>query len=233
MASISIKLDTRSVKKDGTSPIVALVSAGSGKSFRMPLGISVSSKEWDANKSIVKSHPSRLSYNIIISQAQSNLKAKLLNLDIEGRLANMELKDIQFVLKRALRGQDENNDLRVVPMFDMYIEGLTKTSTKGIYELTKRKIVEYYGDILLSSINVSWLKDFERRLLKLYKKNGVSIHMRNLRAVINDAMNRELLTNYKYPFRIYKIPKEPTAKRDLSIEDIRLIRDYDAEPEMR
>lgn len=233
MASISIKLDTRSVKKDGTSPIVALVSAGSGKSFRMPLGISVSSKEWDANKSIVKLHPSRLSYNIIISQAQSNLKAKLLNLDIEGRLANMELKDIQFVLKRALRGQDENNDLRVVTMFDMYIEGLTKTSTKGIYELTKRKIMEYYGDILLSSINVSWLKDFERRLLKLYKKNGVSIHMRNLRAVINDAMNRELLTNYKYPFRIYKIPKEPTAKRDLSIEDIRLIRDYDAEPEMR
>ena len=118
-------------------------------------------------------------------------------------------------------------------MFDLYIDGLTNSGTKKIYDLTKRKIVELYGDILISSINVSWLKDFERKLMDTHKKNGINIHMRNIRAIINDAMSRELLTNYTYPFKAYKMPKEQTAKRDLSIDDIRIIRDYKTEPEMR
>ena len=233
MASISIKLDTRSVKKDGTSPVVALISAGKGKSFRLPIGISVSAKEWDNAKGIVRSGDNKLSYNLIISRIESSLKAKLLEMEIDGRLDSMDMENIKIVLKKTTKGGNDDNSPHLAEMFDLYIEGLTNPGTKRIYNLTKRKIVELYGDILLSSINVSWLKDFERKLISTHKKNGVNIHMRNLRAIINDAMSRELLTNYIYPFRVYKMPKEQTAKRDLSIDDIRTIRDYAAEPEMR
>lgn len=233
MANTSIKLDTRSVKKDGTSPIVALISVGAGKSFRLPLGISISSKEWDIAKGSVKSGLNKLSYNLIIARAEASLKAKLIELDIEGRLDSIEMANLKILLKKTLHGQADDNSPRIAEMFDLYMEGLQNTSTRQVYDLTKRKILEFYGDILLSSINVAWLKDFERKLMRTYKKNSINIQMRNLRAIINDAINRELLTNYTYPFRIYKLPKEQTAKRDLSIDDIRTIRDYDAEPEMR
>ena len=86
MASISIKLDTRSIKKDGTSPVVALVSAGKGKSFRLPIGISVSTKEWDSTKGIVRYGDNKLPYNLIISRIESSLKEKLLELLLKSRV---------------------------------------------------------------------------------------------------------------------------------------------------
>lgn len=233
MATISIKLDTRSTKKDGTSPIVVLFSHGKNRAFRIPIGISLNAKEWDSTKGIVKSGINKLSYNHLISTIQSNLKTKIFELEVVGHLDSMPIENIKTILKRVINGGGDNDSPRVIEMFDLYIGGLTNAGTQRIYELTKRKIVEFYGDILLSSINVAWLKDFERKLMRTHKKNGINIHMRNLRAIINDAMNRELLTNYNYPFRVYKMPKEQTAKRDLSIDDIRIIRDYDAEPEMR
>lgn len=233
MATISIKLDTRSVKKDGTSPIVALFSDGAGRTFRLPLGISISTKEWDSAKECVKSGNNKTSYNYIISAVESNLKAKIYELETSGRLSYMDVQNIKLLLSRAIKGEKGDNSPRIGEMFDLYMGGLSNIGTRKIYDSTKRKIIEAYGDILISTINVAWLKDFERKLICSHKKNGVNLHMRNLRAIINDAMNRELLTNYNYPFRVYKMPKEQTAKRDLSIEDIRIIRDYDAEPEMR
>lgn len=51
--------------------------------------------------------------------------------------------------------------------------------------------------------------------------NGRAIHMRNLRAIFNDAINNDITTNY--PFRKFKIRTEATCKRSYSIDIIRKI----------
>ena len=56
------------------------------------------------------------------------------------------------------------------------------------------------------------------------KINAYAIHLRNIRAVFNYAINEEYTT--LYPFRKFKIKKEETRKRSLTVEQIRMLRDY-------
>ena len=67
---------------------------------------------------------------------------------------------------------------------------------------------------------------------KTCKINTRSIHMRNLRAVFNSAIDEDIIEQNLYPFRKFKIKKEATAKRSLTVEEIRTIRDYPCEPHM-
>ena len=52
--------------------------------------------------------------------------------------------------------------------------------------------------------------------------------MKNIRAVFNYAIDEEV--TLKYPFRKFKIKKEQTRKRCLSVEELRLLKNYDVEP---
>ena len=117
MATISIKLDTRSTKKDGTSPIVVLFSHGKNRAFRIPIGISLNAKEWDSTKGIVKSGINKLSYNHLISTIQSNLKTKIFELEVVGHLDSMPIENIKTILKRVINGGGDNDSPRVIEMF--------------------------------------------------------------------------------------------------------------------
>ena len=233
MASIKIALDTRTQKKDGTHPVIAVVSAGRNRSFRLPLGFSVAAANWNAAKTCVKNHSSSLTYNMVITKAYTRLTEKLLTLEFEGRLDGISLSVLQQILKRAMQGGADSNSPMLIEAFDTYISNLNNDATIYLYKHTRDRLVAEYGDIPLSSIDVAFLKKWESTMRQSLQVNGIGQQMRNLRAVINNAINTGALTNYTYPFRAYKIPKEPTAKRDLSIDDIRVIRDYNAEPEMR
>lgn len=59
------------------------------------------------------------------------------------------------------------------------------------------------------------------------KVNAYAIHLRNIRAVFNYCINEEYTT--LYPFRKFKIKKEATRKRCLSVEQLRILRDYKCE----
>lgn len=73
-----------------------------------------------------------------------------------------------------------------------------------------------------------WLSNFESWMAESgMKVNAYSIHLRNIRAVFNYAIDEEITT--LYPFRKYKIKKEETRKRALSVEQLRLLRDYPCE----
>lgn len=73
-----------------------------------------------------------------------------------------------------------------------------------------------------------WLSNFESWMAESgMKVNAYSIHLRNIRAVFNYAIDEETTT--LYPFRKFKIKKEETRKRSLTIEQIRILKDYPCE----
>lgn len=59
------------------------------------------------------------------------------------------------------------------------------------------------------------------------KVNAYAIHLRNIRAVFNWAIDEEYTSNY--PFRKFKIQSEVTRKRSLTVEQLRTLRDYPCE----
>lgn len=118
-----------------------------------------------------------------------------------------------------------------VKHFKKFISGKTNTGTKGVYKHTLDKIRAFDSDIDKKSfedITLQWLTDFENFCARTASKNARNIHLRNIRAVFNNAIDYEITT--AYPFRRLKIRPEATRKRSLSVEELRRLFDYTVEP---
>lgn len=108
---------------------------------------------------------------------------------------------------------------------DEFVALKQKRSTIELYHNTRVKILDFYGDCSLDLIDKKWLMSFEDYMIKSgLKTNTRSIHMRNLRAVFNYAIDEGITCNY--PFRKFTIKKEETRKRSLTVEQLITLRDY-------
>ena len=112
----------------------------------------------------------------------------------------------------------------VEDMFADYAE-LKYEGTRLILERTCRKVLEFDRAVTFDAIDKKWLERFAAWLEKDGANvNGIAHHMRNLRAVVNYAIDEEITSTYG--FRKYRIKQTQTAKRDLTVEQLRVLRDY-------
>lgn len=114
--------------------------------------------------------------------------------------------------------------------FQKFIDGKTNKGTKGVYKHTLDRIRLFDPDIdrkKFEDITLQWLNAFEAFCAKTASKNARNIHLRNIRAVFNNAIDYEITT--AYPFRRFKIRPEATRKRSLSVEELRKLFDYPVE----
>lgn len=104
----------------------------------------------------------------------------------------------------------------------------TKTGrTATLYKQTSKRVSDFDMDLPLDKIDHKWLSDFERKCSKTMCINTISIHLRNIRTVFNWCIMEEVTNNY--PFARFKIKSEKTKKRSLSVEQLRVLRDYPCE----
>lgn len=102
-----------------------------------------------------------------------------------------------------------------------------RESTAALYMLTAEKVRKFDPKANLETVTQGWLDNFVR-FYNTMNANSIAIHLRNIRAVFNWAIDNEL-TN-KYPFRRYKIKQEKTTINNISVEQLRRLRDYPCEP---
>ena len=235
MASAKLFLDTRTAKKDGTYSLRIIVSH-KNKTFIISPNVSIAKEQWDGTLMQVIMHPQRKVLNIYIAKMLADIKASLYELEMSGRLRNMSMPEVRdYVnerMEREEKAKDESNDL-FLPAFNKYMEGIKKESTKGVYQYTLNKLTEYtdLSTLRFSEITKSWLRKFDAWMSLTCRTNTRSIHMRNIRAVFNDAIDNEVTECY--PFRRFKIKSEATAKRALSVQDLKTLRDYPCEEHQR
>lgn len=106
--------------------------------------------------------------------------------------------------------------------------GSRRTFDHTLNRLFAFKGEEQIGRLKFEDISVEWLTDFDNFMAKTApSKNSRNIHFRNIRTVFNDAIE-DGITSY-YPFRRFKIKGEVTAKRDLSVEELRRLAFYECE----
>lgn len=116
-------------------------------------------------------------------------------------------------------------------VFADYVEDYMNTKeregTRILYRLTASKVREFDAKATFETINAQWLQRFERHYSKTMQVNGIAIQLRNIRTVFNWAIDNEWTTCY--PFRRFKIKQEKAVINDISVEDLRLLRDYPVE----
>lgn len=88
------------------------------------------------------------------------------------------------------------------------------------------------GDIFLSEISTITILEFERWLKrKGVSQTYISMNLSMTRTIINRAIRMQLVTYNIHPFTYWKRPADPEREIDISVEDVRVIRD--SQPRLR
>ena len=233
MASIKLVLDKRAARKDGTYPLKIGVSHQ--KYFQVSLDVYLKPENWVDNKVVFhKTQEVQAKKLNEYIQARLNFaKNTLYNLRILGTLKETTDSELRKMIDTSARKTAEVEKTNVENHFKEFIKRKEKNNTKKIYRNTLLHISKFteITKLKFEDITHSWLIAFEHYLKgKCLSINAISIHLRNLRAVINSAIDEELITLNNYPFRKFKIKSEKTIKRSLTKEQIKLLRDYECEP---
>lgn len=105
--------------------------------------------------------------------------------------------------------------------------GSMQMAGKYATSLSSFKRFRVNRDILLRKLDAVLISEYENWLKKSgVCRNTISFYMRNLRAVYNRAVENQLVQQ-SFPFRHVYTGVEKTAKRAISLQSIRRIRDLD------
>lgn len=174
-------------------------------------------------------------YNSIIVRETSKADNLLMELEKKGKddISPARFKEL-YLNDRSYTAETFNQ------YFKDFISNKTGR-TAEIYQTTINKIEKFFGkNIYFDDITLSWLESFDKKMQNENIKNkkgdiiktgleinARAIHFRNIRAVFNNAIDNEIINLDIYPFRKFKIKKEKTRKRALTLDHIQLLFDYE------
>ena len=209
-------LDTRRPLQDGTFPVK--LSVGHGTRLYLSTGVSVKREHWADGQVEGRKDAKRI--NSALDNQGLRVQARLLRLKEDGRLAGASKTYLRKLLTAPDMDDVPEEDSRVTlwEIADRCIA--TKDGrTKEVYLHTLAKLRAFAGDapLYIDDIDRVWLHGFENSIGG--KVNSRAIHLRNLRAICNFALDEELTD--KYPFRKYRIRTEETRKKALTLEQVR------------
>ena len=224
MITTKLYLDARGIKGGGEAPLKLSISH-KGKTALISLGVKVVPSQWDSRACKVIAHPNKAYLNMFITKRKQDIDVQLLKLAESGSTARLSATEIK---KRVLEELNPDSDK---PQGDLFAARFLrfadskKGNTKDIYKATYKKMLAYddaLPSLSFEDITKEWLTGFDTFMQRTSpSKNARNIHLRNIRAVFNDAIDDEV-TSF-YPFRKFKIRPVKTAKRSLPVEQLRLL----------
>ena len=238
MATAKLFLDTRYSSKDGETPASVKIAINhKGKSAAITTEVKVLPSQWDKTTCRVKEHAQKNLYNrTLLGQlsAVTNILAEMVvNEDAAGMTASDLCKKVREYLmpeqvKPAPAPEPKENPNTVEKFFTRYCEAKDlRERTIAMYDTTWRRIQAWLGvkkasALEFKDINLAWIEEFDKFLaVDAPNLNGRRGHHANLKAVINYAMDHEVTE--KNPYRRFKIKTQATAKRNMSVEQLRYI----------
>ena len=114
--------------------------------------------------------------------------------------------------------------------FDTYISRLSQSGQIGTsisYKTTINSINAFKKNLSLHDVTPDFLADYENHMTKAGKSiSTVGIYMRQLRAIINQAIEANVVSSERYPFKKYQIPAGRNIKKALSDIDLNKLLNY-------
>lgn len=217
-------MDGRRMNKDGTYPIKISISKHQTTVY-IGTGVNLSKKEWNPAKGVCINYALKTLVNQRLQQKLLHAQSVDFSAQLNDGYEKLTASEIKKMICPDEKISDEGD-------FDKYFVKVAESkseSTKAIYLHTRSRLRSYLGESLekvnFADITPAWLSDFDNYLaLTAPSANARSIHLRNIRAVFNAAINDELISCY--PFRKFKIKSTPTMKRSLSVNQLRSLFEY-------
>ncbi len=226
MANSKFYLDCRRVKV-GNVATLKLALAHKHRTAYISLDARVEITQWDAVKEKIIKHPHQQMLNAYINEIKQKVDAELINLTRERLINQMSVVEVKNYILAILQPEQEEekvDETLFLTRFLKFVEA-KKASTKKTYMHTLNRITAFIGEdavkkLHFEDITVDWLTSFNTFMSQTAPSpNGRNIHFRNLRAVFNNAIINDITT--AYPFRKFKFRNVETAKRSLTVEELR------------
>ena len=231
MINIRLYLDSRLTKGDkDKEAIMKIALTKDRKVIYLPTGLKLCPKHWNPQTQSVENHAQKLRLNKYLREQLLQIENIIIDMQTDKNAKpNPSVKDIREYIDLRLFNKKQSGEF--FNHFDKFVQQKQTSGTKSVYNQTKRRILAFDSNadsLVFEDITVRWLRDFEAFLAQTASKNARNIHLRNIRAVFNDAINNEV--TLFYPFRQFKIRPEATRKRALNAAQLRTIFEYDVEP---
>jgi integrase len=225
MATVSIILRQEYKSQDDKYP-VTFVIRNKGTHAYILSGVKIEKKFWNKTKWIKKGAPGIIDHqftNVQLQQKLADIQTFLTSLTHSGEI--YDISAAQIKQRYIAQKEKEKYDFNTYSKY--FIATKQNEKTKKTYQHTLDTIEKFTGGPLhFIDFSPKFLQEFERWMIeKKMSINTVGIHMRNIRSVFNSAINTEIIDLGLYPFRKYKIKKEKTIKRNLTIDEIRRFKD--------
>ena len=196
------------------------------------LDVMLSPDQWDAAAEKIINHKNKQFLNTYITRRKLEVDTALLKLSENINFRTTDINEIKrLVLAEISPDEPETPQNNFVARF-RYFASTHREHTAKVYLHTLKRMTDFYPELeklTFEDINKDWLVTFENYLSKTMKsKNARNVHLRNIRAVFNDAIDNNITTSY--PFRKFSIRPTPTAKRSLTAEQLRTIFTMRVEP---
>ena len=231
MITTKLYLDTRAVEEeDGLAPLKVAITKKRQAAY-ISLGIKLKKSQWDSKKQRIINAPNKLRLENFIKNKLMEIENAIMELQTKGQLTKLTSVQIKNKVLSVLDPEVDKGNLFINRYID-YMNSRQAERTKEIYATTLKKMKAFDDKVdtySFEDISKDWLKRLDTFLINQgLRKNSRNIHFRNIRAVFNDAIDNEITTHY--PMRTFDINPEQTAKRSLSIEELRTLFSYNVQP---
>lgn len=231
--SVTVYLDKRAVR-DGAPAPLKLAIRRKGVTAYIPLDMKILPRQWNERRSEVVSHPNAKRMNVIIGQEKLAAETAILRLMESNEIASLDAAHLRERVQRithpeAYAERQAENLFRA--RYVRWMELQENKGTRGLYAFTLRKMEAFDKRLRgrsFEDITRDYLQDFESHCARTEAKNTRNIHLRNIRAVFNDAIDSGITA--AYPFRKYHVKPEPTPKKALTVEQLRALINAPCEP---
>lgn len=171
---------------------------------------------WDRNSAQIINHPQADELNTMLYEYILYLQGIELNLWKRGIPATLSL------LKDTVKKKSPVN-ITFVAFAKSAIDNSDKRqSTKDNLHTTLIVLQEFRSGLDFKDLTYTFLRDFEQRLReKGNAVNTIAKHMRQLRTLINEAINQGYMHADAYPFRKYKIKHEKGKHEFLTPDELK------------
>lgn len=185
-------------------------------------------EHWNSRNAQVDNHPQAHDLNSMLFEFVLHLQAIELSLWKRGIPVTLSL------LKDAIK-KDKPVNVTFPVFARTYIqESDRKRSTKENLLTTITVLQEFRPGLDFKDITYTFLRDFEVHLKeKGNSVNTVAKHMRQLRTLVNEAINQGYIPSDAYPFRKYKIKQAKGRKEFLTPDELKRLENLDVDKKLR
>ncbi len=230
MITTKLYLDARAVGEEELAPLKVAITKKRQAAY-ISLGIKLKKSQWDSKKQRIINAPNKLRLENFIKNKLMEIENAIMELQTKGQVTKLTSVQIKNKVLSFLDPEVDKGNL-FINRYVNYMNSRPSERTKEIYTTTLKKMKAFDDKVdtySFEDISKDWLKSLDTFLINQgLRKNSRNIHFRNIRAVFNDAIDNEITTHY--PMRTFDINPEQTAKRSLSIEELRTLFSYNVQP---